>query len=94
LIGADRYAWTEAGPHEVAPGVHRIPCPLPNDGLRAVNVYAIEQRSGLALIDSGWRADATLAALEAGLHGLGAGFADVTIKTNPYAWSATARKPG
>ena len=25
---------------------------------------------------------------------LGAGFADVTISTNPYAWSATARKPG
>ena len=34
--------WTEPGAFEVAPGVHRIPLPLPNDGLRAVNVYAVD----------------------------------------------------
>lgn len=34
-------AWVEAGAFEVAPGVYRIPLPLPNDGLRAVNVYAV-----------------------------------------------------
>ena len=34
--------WTEAGAFPVAPGVHRIPLPLPMDGLRAVNVYVIE----------------------------------------------------
>lgn len=38
----------------VAPGVHRIPLPLPNDGLRAVNVYALEDGDGLVLVDSGW----------------------------------------
>ncbi|MGH3629143.1 MAG: MBL fold metallo-hydrolase, partial [Sciscionella sp.] len=36
----DRHAWEEPGAFPVAPGVHRIPLPLPNDGLRAVNVYA------------------------------------------------------
>lgn len=28
--------WTTPGVYPVAPGVHRIPLPLPNDGLRAV----------------------------------------------------------
>ena len=47
--------WTEPTVEEVADGVHRIPLPLPNDGLRAVNVYAIRDREGrLTLIDSGW----------------------------------------
>jgi glyoxylase-like metal-dependent hydrolase (beta-lactamase superfamily II) len=76
---SDRYAWTRRGPHRVAPGVHRIPCPLPDDGLRAVNVYAIEDQSGVALIDAGWRHPETLRALEAGLRVLGIGLADITM---------------
>ena len=43
-IPLDRNAWTEPGTFEVAPGVYRIPLPLPNDGLRAVNVYALVAR--------------------------------------------------
>jgi glyoxylase-like metal-dependent hydrolase (beta-lactamase superfamily II) len=50
----DRHAWERPGVEPVADGVHRIPLPLPNDGLKAVNVYAIEQDDGLVLIDSGW----------------------------------------
>ena len=47
--------WTDPQIEEVVPGIHRIPLPLPNDGLRAVNVYTIEDPSaGLTLIDSGW----------------------------------------
>ena len=42
--------WTEPGLFTVAPGVHRIPLPLPNDGLRAVNVYAIEAGDGTFLV--------------------------------------------
>jgi hypothetical protein len=38
--GSEAPDWTEPGLFTVAPGVHRIPLPLPNDGLRAVNVYA------------------------------------------------------
>ena len=44
--------WTEPGLFTVAPGVHRIPLPLPNDGLRAVNVYAIESGDDLVLVDA------------------------------------------
>jgi glyoxylase-like metal-dependent hydrolase (beta-lactamase superfamily II) len=75
---ADHDAWTEPGCHEVAPGVHRIPCPLPGDGLRAVNVYAIEDGDGVALVDSGWRHPDCIAALKGGLAELGATLADVT----------------
>ena len=35
-------------------GVHRLPLPLPMDGLRAVNVYVIETDDGLVLVDGGW----------------------------------------
>ena len=46
--------WTEPGAWPVAAGIHRIPLPLPMDGLRAVNVYAIETDDGLTLVDGGW----------------------------------------
>src|SRR5713226_5609306 len=36
----ERHRWTIEGTYPVAPGVHRIPLPLPFDGLRAVNTYA------------------------------------------------------
>ena len=50
----DRYQWLEEGAHQVVPGIYRIPLPLPFDGLRAVNAYAIETADGLVMIDSGW----------------------------------------
>lgn len=46
--------WTAAGAFPVAPGVYRIPLPLPHDALRAVNTYAVEDGDGLVMIDSGW----------------------------------------
>jgi glyoxylase-like metal-dependent hydrolase (beta-lactamase superfamily II) len=74
---ADRHAWTEEGAYPVAPGVHRIPLPLPSDGLRAVNVYAIEAGSGLVLIDSGWALANALDQLKRSLAAIGAGLPDV-----------------
>jgi glyoxylase-like metal-dependent hydrolase (beta-lactamase superfamily II) len=70
-------AWVEPGAFEVAPGVHRIPLPLPTDGLRAVNVYAIESASGLVLIDSGWALDVAREQLERALGTLGHDFGDI-----------------
>jgi len=73
--------WTEPGLYTVAPGVHRIPLPLPNDGLRAVNVYALTDPSGgadLALIDSGWALTEAREQLAAALKGLGAELGDVS----------------
>ena len=46
--------WTAPGVYDVGAGVYRIPLPLPQDGLRAVNVYAVRDEDGLTLVDSGW----------------------------------------
>jgi glyoxylase-like metal-dependent hydrolase (beta-lactamase superfamily II) len=75
---SQRSEWTEPGAFHVAPGVHRIPLPLPGDGLRAVNVYAIEQDDGLVLIDGGWALDDARRQLETSLKELGAGLGDIT----------------
>jgi glyoxylase-like metal-dependent hydrolase (beta-lactamase superfamily II) len=61
----------------VAPGVHRIPLPLPSDGLRAVNVYAIDDTDGLTLIDSGWALAEARQRLEAALAAIGHELGDV-----------------
>jgi glyoxylase-like metal-dependent hydrolase (beta-lactamase superfamily II) len=76
---ADRLQWIEAGTYLVAPGVHRIPLPLPMDGLRAVNVYAIEAAGGLVLIDSGWALAESRDLLERSLATIGAGLPDVRM---------------
>jgi glyoxylase-like metal-dependent hydrolase (beta-lactamase superfamily II) len=53
-VSTGKGEWAKPGVQEVAPGVHRVPLPLPNDGLRAVNVYVLDGDDGLVLIDSGW----------------------------------------
>ena len=73
--GADD--WTTPGAYQVAPGVHRIPLPLPNDGLRAVNVYAIEDGDGIVVVDAGWDVPEARPRLQAGLGALGAGLGDI-----------------
>jgi glyoxylase-like metal-dependent hydrolase (beta-lactamase superfamily II) len=69
--------WTEPGLFTVAPGVHRIPLPLPLDGLRAINIYVIEDGPGLVLVDSGMAIDVTRRQLEAALMALDASLEDV-----------------
>lgn len=69
--------WTEPGPHRVADGVHRVPLPLPLDGLRAVNAYVIEAPDGPVLIDPGWAMEDTEKALAAALRDLGYELGDV-----------------
>jgi glyoxylase-like metal-dependent hydrolase (beta-lactamase superfamily II) len=69
--------WTEPGVFEVVPGVFRIPLPLPNDGLRAVNVYAVTGPDGPVLIDSGWAIPVGIELLEKGLQQIGASFGDI-----------------
>ncbi len=61
----------------MAAGVHRIPLPLPNDGLRAVNVYAIADGGGLTLIDSGWALAEARQRLETALASIGHELGDV-----------------
>lgn len=67
----DAPRWTDPGAELVAPGVFRIPLPLPMDGLRAVNVYAIETAGGLTCVDGGWAIEASRTELERALKGIG-----------------------
>ncbi len=69
--------WTAAGVYRCAPGVHRIPLPLPNDGLRAVNVYAVADGDGITLVDAGWALAEARELLAKALAALDAGFPDV-----------------
>jgi glyoxylase-like metal-dependent hydrolase (beta-lactamase superfamily II) len=69
--------WTAPDVEDVAPGVHRIPLPLPNDNLRAVNVYAVEDGNGLVLVDSGWAIPDARVRLEEALTTLGCAFSDI-----------------
>ena len=69
--------WTEPGAHPVAPGVHRVPVPLPHDALKAVNLYAIDDPDGVVLIDSGWAMPETEKALADGLRYLGYDLRDI-----------------
>ncbi|MEV6235553.1 MBL fold metallo-hydrolase [Lentzea sp. NPDC051838] len=74
----DRGRWATGGTETVAPGVHRIPLPLPNDGLHAVNVYVLEQDDGLVLIDGGWTLPESIAVLRDALAGLGRRITEIT----------------
>jgi glyoxylase-like metal-dependent hydrolase (beta-lactamase superfamily II) len=70
--------WSEPGAWRVADGVHRIPLPLPSDGLRAVNVYVLETERGLTLVDGGWAIEESRTLLERSLADLGHGLGDIT----------------
>ncbi|MBO0867338.1 MAG: MBL fold metallo-hydrolase [Micromonosporaceae bacterium] len=70
-------SWDQPGVFPVAPGVHRIPLPLPNDGLRAVNVYAIQDADGLVLVDAGWSLARSQGQLARCLSSLGYELGDV-----------------
>jgi len=74
---ATAHEWAEPGVYPVAPGVHRVPLPLPTDGLRAVNVYVITGDGGLVLIDSGWALEVARRDLTSALAALGAGLGDI-----------------
>ncbi|MDL5157874.1 MBL fold metallo-hydrolase [Actinomycetospora termitidis] len=74
---ADRHAWSRPEPEPVAPGVLRVPLPLPSDALRAVNVYVLDDGPGLTLVDGGWTLSRSRDLLAEALAGRGAGFGDI-----------------
>jgi glyoxylase-like metal-dependent hydrolase (beta-lactamase superfamily II) len=71
VVEADRHAWERPGAHEEAPGIFRIPLPLPGDHLQAVNVYAIADGDRLVLIDGGWALADSLELLTSSLTSIG-----------------------
>jgi glyoxylase-like metal-dependent hydrolase (beta-lactamase superfamily II) len=82
----------------VAEGVHRIPLPLPNDGLRSVNVYTIADGDGLTLVDSGWALAEARQRLETALASIGHDLADVRrflvthVHRDHYTMAVVARR--
>src|SRR5580704_19323969 len=74
---ADRYAWIEPGVENLGGGVYRIPLPLPLDGLKAVNVYAIADPGGVDLIDAGIALVPAREQLTAGLREIGYELGDI-----------------
>ena len=70
--------WTEPGVFRCSPGVYRIPLPLPQDGLRAVNLYALDHGDGtVSLVDGGWALAGARDQLVAALGALGTALPDV-----------------
>lgn len=69
--------WAAEGAWEVAPGIHRIPLPLPMDGLKAVNVYVVAGEDGPTLIDGGWAIPVARELLDKCLRSIGYGFEDI-----------------
>ncbi|AGP53323.1 MBL fold metallo-hydrolase [Streptomyces rapamycinicus] len=76
----DQAPWAEAGIQTVRPGVHRVPLPLPNDGLHAVNVYLLEDLadSGIVMIDGGWAIPEARKALEEALAAIDRDLTDIS----------------
>ncbi|HEY6932374.1 MAG TPA: MBL fold metallo-hydrolase [Marmoricola sp.] len=71
------HEWAEPGVYPVAPGVTRIPLPLPMDGLRAVNVYVLETDQGLVLVDGGWAVAESRSLFESSIRQLGHRLTDI-----------------
>ncbi len=76
-VRADRHAWTEPGVEDLGGGVYRIPLPLPMEGLKAVNVYAITDAGGVDLIDAGIAMVQARERLTEGLRQLGYQLGDI-----------------
>lgn len=74
-VGSD---WADLGCHRVADSVHRIPLPMPQDGLRAINVYVVHGADGVSLIDAGWNVPGNLDILRDGLASIDVGLNEVT----------------
>jgi glyoxylase-like metal-dependent hydrolase (beta-lactamase superfamily II) len=95
---AGRGQWTEPVTEQVAPGVHRVPLPLPMDGLRAINVYVLETPDGLTCIDAGWAIDVSRELLGEGLRRIGYDVRDVTrflvthVHRDHYTQAVTVRR--
>lgn len=77
---AQRKAWT-AGvipPVErIDGGIWSIPVPIPQNPLRYVLVYLLEQSNGITLFDAGWNTDEAWDALVAGIVTAGYQVGDV-----------------
>ncbi|WP_329410233.1 MBL fold metallo-hydrolase [Nocardia vinacea] len=99
LVADQPEDWTEPGAHQVARGIHRVPLPLPLDGLGTVNAYVLEATDGLVVIDPGWYGPQTETAMTVALRRLGYRLDDIVTclathhhwdhYSQAYAWRST-----
>lgn len=73
----DAGAWTTTGAFLVAPETYRIPLSMPNDGLRAVNVYLVVDGTHLALVDAGWSTERSFNELVTAINSIGRSIDDI-----------------
>jgi glyoxylase-like metal-dependent hydrolase (beta-lactamase superfamily II) len=62
---------------EAAPGIFRLPIPIPGSPLGTVNAYAVRVPGGLCLVDCGWDTPESYAALHGELAALGCSVGDI-----------------
>jgi glyoxylase-like metal-dependent hydrolase (beta-lactamase superfamily II) len=78
LVPSSLQPATDLPPAEpVRPGLWSLPVPIPASPLRYVLTYAFEVPGGVVVVDPGWNAPESFAALEAGLAAMGAALTDV-----------------
>jgi glyoxylase-like metal-dependent hydrolase (beta-lactamase superfamily II) len=93
-----RSEWLRPGAFDVAPGIFRIPLPLPLDGLHAVNVYAIVGADEVVLVDGGWAVAESRTQLLESLRRLGIQRSDITrflvthVHRDHYTQAVTMRR--
>src|SRR3990172_4569551 len=64
---------------EIAPGVHQLKIPIPDNPLGSINSYLIQGDKGCLLIDTGWNTDEAFHRLEEELRQIGLWFQDITL---------------
>lgn len=78
--------------------MYRMPLPLPDVGLVAVNVYIIEGDDGLTLIDAGWALDESRRLIDTGLASIGRSKMDIRrilvthVHADQYTQAVTLRR--
>lgn len=62
---------------EIAPGIHKIKVPIPDNPLENLNAYLVEGREGWLMIDTGWYTRESLNCLKGGLKDAGLDLSDI-----------------
>lgn len=62
---------------EVAPGIHQLKVPIPDNPLGFLNAYLVEGKDGYLLVDTGWYTQEAFSALEGELKKLGLVFTNI-----------------
>ncbi len=62
---------------EVAPGIHLLRVPIPNNPLGFINAYLVKTSDGCILVDAGWNTQEAYEALAGQLAAMGVGFGDL-----------------